>query len=253
MHVILLSLGLVIGVAGVALIGFGIPAKPDDPGGTLIIAGTIAIVGSVALIGLASAIRQLRRIAEAVEARPSSYGLDSDLAESDARIPMPAVVPTAVPESRFEAKGERPPVDPKTEETHERYRSPQTERMAKPDAAETRTERRTSMPPGPQPFTRRAFHTIWPGEAEPEAGARAPTGAAETAAMTEAARSNGGSNEPASIPGKPEAVRIFKSGVIDEMAYTLYTDGSIEAELPREGTMKFASIDELRAYLAARG
>ena len=35
------------------------------------------------------------------------------------------------------------------------------------------------------------------------------------------------------------------------MAYTLYTDGSIEAELAH-GTVKFASIDELRAYLAAR-
>jgi hypothetical protein len=46
-------------------------------------------------------------------------------------------------------------------------------------------------------------------------------------------------------------VAIFKSGVIDGMAYTLYTDGSIEAELAR-GTVKFSSIDELRAYLAAR-
>ena len=51
-------------------------------------------------------------------------------------------------------------------------------------------------------------------------------------------------------PTEPE-VRIFKSGVIDGMAYTLYTDGSIEAELP-QGTVKFASIDELRAYLTAR-
>ena len=49
---------------------------------------------------------------------------------------------------------------------------------------------------------------------------------------------------------EPEAT-IFKSGVIDGMAYTLYTDGSIEAELAH-GTVKFASIDELRAYLAAR-
>jgi len=41
---------------------------------------------------------------------------------------------------------------------------------------------------------------------------------------------------------------ILKSGVIDGMVYTLYTDGSIEAELP-QGTLKFASIDELRDYL----
>jgi hypothetical protein len=44
------------------------------------------------------------------------------------------------------------------------------------------------------------------------------------------------------------AVSILKSGVVDGMAYTLYSDGSIEAEMP-QGTMRFASITELRAYL----
>ena len=32
------------------------------------------------------------------------------------------------------------------------------------------------------------------------------------------------------------------------MAYTLYVDGSIEAEMA-EGTLRFASINELRDYL----
>ena len=57
---------------------------------------------------------------------------------------------------------------------------------------------------------------------------------------------------PSVPPPRPEPeVEIFKSGVIDGMAYTLYTDGSIEAELAH-GTVKFASIEELRAYLMAR-
>jgi hypothetical protein len=43
-------------------------------------------------------------------------------------------------------------------------------------------------------------------------------------------------------------VAILKSGVIDGMAYTLYADGSIEAELP-QGTVRFASVDALRAHL----
>ena len=47
---------------------------------------------------------------------------------------------------------------------------------------------------------------------------------------------------------QPYAVSILKSGVVDGMAYTLYSDGSIEAEMP-EGTLRFASITELRAYL----
>ena len=44
------------------------------------------------------------------------------------------------------------------------------------------------------------------------------------------------------------AVAILNSGVVDGMAYTLYVDGSIEAELP-QGNLRFASINELRAHL----
>jgi hypothetical protein len=44
------------------------------------------------------------------------------------------------------------------------------------------------------------------------------------------------------------SVAILKSGVVDGMGYTLYVDGSIEAELP-QGTLRFASINELRSHL----
>ncbi len=59
----------------------------------------------------------------------------------------------------------------------------------------------------------------------------------------------------ADVPAKEQrsedqaaGVAILKSGVVDGMAYTLYADGSIEAQLP-EGTVRFASIDELRDHL----
>ena len=41
---------------------------------------------------------------------------------------------------------------------------------------------------------------------------------------------------------------VLKSGVVDGMAYTLYTDGSIEANLP-DGTVRFNSIADLRAHI----
>lgn len=47
------------------------------------------------------------------------------------------------------------------------------------------------------------------------------------------------------------AVTVLKSGVVDGMAYSLYSDGSIEAQMP-EGMMRFASIDELRTHLDQR-
>ncbi len=47
---------------------------------------------------------------------------------------------------------------------------------------------------------------------------------------------------------EPRAVAILKSGVVDGMGYTLYVDGSIEAELP-QGILRFASINDLRGHL----
>jgi hypothetical protein len=54
---------------------------------------------------------------------------------------------------------------------------------------------------------------------------------------------------PAVAPDEaPEPITILKSGVVDGMAYTLYSDGSIEAQLP-QGMLRFGSIAELRAHI----
>lgn len=67
-----------------------------------------------------------------------------------------------------------------------------------------------------------------------------------------------GAGAPAIEPHPPAVpdeslppVTVLKSGVVDGMAYSLYSDGSIEAQMP-EGMMRFASIDELRAHLDQR-
>ena len=52
----------------------------------------------------------------------------------------------------------------------------------------------------------------------------------------------------APAPEAPTAVSILKSGVVDGMAYTLYSDGWIEAQLP-QGTLRFGSITELRNHI----
>ena len=58
--------------------------------------------------------------------------------------------------------------------------------------------------------------------------------------------------EPEAPPAVEQApVTVLKSGIVDGMAYSLYSDGSIEAQMP-EGMMRFASIDELRAHLDQR-
>jgi hypothetical protein len=60
----------------------------------------------------------------------------------------------------------------------------------------------------------------------------------------------GAVRHPPAVRNEPP-VTVIKSGVVDGMAYSLYSDGSIEAQMP-EGMMRFASIDELRAHLDQR-
>jgi hypothetical protein len=80
--------------------------------------------------------------------------------------------------------------------------------------------------------------------AEPKAAAPKPA-APEPAAPEPAAP------QPAAPAVEPAPVTVLKSGVVDGMAYSLYSDGSIEAQMP-EGMMRFASIDELRSHLDQR-
>jgi hypothetical protein len=47
---------------------------------------------------------------------------------------------------------------------------------------------------------------------------------------------------------EPVPISVLRSGIVDGMAYTLYSDGSIEAQLP-QGTLRFGSITELREHL----
>jgi len=60
--------------------------------------------------------------------------------------------------------------------------------------------------------------------------------------------------EPDQAPPLPDApataapVSVLKSGVVEGMAYTLYSDGSIEAQLP-QGTLRFGSIGALRNHI----
>ncbi len=44
----------------------------------------------------------------------------------------------------------------------------------------------------------------------------------------------------------------MRSGIIGGMAYTLYSDGSIEAELPM-GTVRFNSLAELQEHVTRTG
>ena len=91
-----------------------------------------------------------------------------------------------------------------------------------------------------------SFEDTWPKAERAKAGEISPPGRSGRMPPT-LAEANGG---PARPEDQPE-VTVLKSGIVDGMAYSLYSDGSIEAQMP-EGMMRFASIDELRAHLDQR-
>jgi hypothetical protein len=152
------------------------------------------------------------------------------------RAPEPRIAPEPAPEPEHEHE-EAPlsPAEPRFSAKREDKDDLSDELLA---TAFSRLD--VSMRPAP-PMNEAAkqrgmFEAAWPPErtmpSEPEPEKREP-------AMEE---------PPAEAQEAPYAVSILKSGVVDGMAYTLYSDGSIEAEMP-QGTMRFASITELRGYL----
>lgn len=99
-----------------------------------------------------------------------------------------------------------------------------------------------SAPPPPRPPQTSYFDTMWPAETRP---ARRP---ASDELKFEPKPDLPAAPAPEVYKPEPPAA-ILKSGVVDGMGYTLYVDGSIEAELP-DGILRFASINELRDHLA---
>jgi hypothetical protein len=306
MYVVVLVLGLLAVIGGLAGVGFGFTIKEFSLGGTLFITGTTAVVGGLVMIAIAGAIRELRRIAQALASRPAQAP----------RVPRPGelldpyapgafrsgMAPTRMPpsplppppydgppradrplQSRMAGEGSVPgaqsqpaEVPPVVEDAdaiplspHEPPRAPMFAPPAsgagpEPDAAAPETDRREPAEPPEDRVRPLPFDSIWPPR---QHDPHAPTDEPERGVMAERdgdaeAGARAAADEP-TVPGEaaapasdqaeaPRAVSILKSGVVDGMAYTLYSDGSIEAELP-SGTLRFASINELRQHLEKTG
>ena len=127
------------------------------------------------------------------------------------------------------------------------------ERTVDPSAADLRGSPIAPPPPGPAETPPGPLQDTWsqperPRIADPlRRSSRAPSTFTEPGAGASAAELH----PPAAPDEALPPVTVLKSGVVDGMAYSLYSDGSIEAQMP-EGMMRFASIDDLRAHLDQR-
>lgn len=343
MYAFLLLLSAITMASGLFAVGFGLAPYEGSLGNALVMAGSVGVVGGMILFGLAAAVRQLRRIADALGPRPAPVRRPAaaDSAEpvasrqaAAARVPYPArpaaegrearpdarggeARPPAAPEVRLEerprAAAARSSSEPPIVDEREAPLAPQPQRgpalpvsrgappraeadgrptpadimarlsnlAAAPPRSLARPELQRASPPALERPAAEAgsrqnpnvFDALWPAEqraplqSQPEAIARAPRLEARPEPRTDMRAEpklevrpepkHEPRLEPPKVreridPAPPAAgtrpIAILKSGVIDGMAYTLYTDGSIEAELP-QGSMRFGSIDELRTHL----
>ena len=116
--------------------------------------------------------------------------------------------------------------------------------------------------PASRPAQAKNFEAFWPKKQRP--GQEVPAPAAEQPAAQQPLpvepvltpepvqfQFREPAPEPRPVAPAPEApttISVLKSGVVDGMAYTLYSDGSIEAQLP-QGMLRFGSITELRNHI----
>jgi hypothetical protein len=266
----MLVAGIACLLAGLLAIGFGIPINEFGLGNTLILAGAVTACTGLIILSLWVVVKELKK---------GRLGAGPVLEKGNARQPValpedpagiePAVAGTTGPSSaspapwleegsgrdrpRQEASlPESPTAKPKRNlmfsSSSRKERERAQGRAGDPSVTELRPE--VSAPPmeinEPPPAT---FEDAWPKSERarptdaplPRRAPRTPSTFSETATAT----------RQAPVVEDQPPVTVLKSGVVDGMAYSLYSDGSIEAQMP-EGMMRFASIDELRAHLDQR-
>jgi hypothetical protein len=252
-------------LAGVLAIGFGIPINEFGLGNTLILAGAITACTGLIILSLWVVVRELRSMAGRINA---GAAVDARQHLTTAALPRPAVEPTIGEPNVDEGSAGPPPMpaEPWLEEASQRER-PRQEAAAPPPAPEPQPvkQRRNLM------FSSTSRRERERGQAragDPAAAEPRPAPAGETSEpppatfddawpKSERMKSADAPPQRRPVPTRPAPaseqppVTVLKSGVVDGMAYSLYSDGSIEAQMP-EGMMRFASIDELRAHLDQR-
>jgi hypothetical protein len=221
MYLVLLFVGLVVAAAGVALLGYAVPVE-DLAGAALFVSGVVAIVGALIIAALAAAVRTLSRIAERLEIQPLPLPPVAAVGRDD---PAPRPVRAA----STAGGGTRPSLLGWLGRG-----SP---------AAPVRAARAPSATPQPEPAAPAVDLgplTRIPDTAPPASPVPQPAPLVRPQPRP----------APAANPNGAGAT-VYRSGVIDGMAYSLFMDGSIEAELPT-GRVKFATIDELQQYLVSK-
>lgn len=289
MSVAVLIAGIFAVVAGLLAVAFGYSIRDFSLGSTLITSGTIGVCSGMLLVGLHAVLLELQAIvrrlagtaaASEVRVRPvlppglaapnalsapapeSAQPMRVEPSPSPAAPPWQAEVPGR-PRAEAPADPEAPP-PPQAAPEAPRRRNLMFASSSRKERERAEAKAAESAPPQArvEPMQAAApeapsasFDDAWPKPdrarpPEPPAARRPPPRPSST--FEPAAPQPAPPPAPEPPPAEAPQVTVLKSGIVDGMAYSLYSDGSIEAQMP-EGMMRFASIDELRAHLDQRG
>ncbi len=284
--IVLLIAGIAAFTAGILALGFGVPIKEFSFGNTMIITGAIVASAGLLLIGMWVVGRELRAIARRFEAselpalpRAAATASAPPVMQARASEPEPVVIGDITAPPRVEepemspswsepeppAPEPAPAPKPKRNLLFSSSSRKERERAAAKAAEKAAEESKTPpspeanpaelapdvSPPAPDIDPRASFEAAWPQAERARPGGmplRREESVADLPAVPPVAPPPRVRPDPKPLTSE---ITILKSGVVDGMAYSLYSDGSIEAQMP-EGMVRFASIDELRAHLDQR-
>ena len=278
MVAMLLIAGIGFLLAGLLAIGFGIPVKEFSFGNTLIFTGAIVACTGMIMVGLWMVVRELRNIARQLGPNVANELHAASLSLAPGMSPAPGN--QAAEEGGFLFSRDQPP--PENAKPAARSSTPEEvvsvvkqrrnllfssssrkeraraqARTADPSAADLRPAPPTAPPAFESSEVPAAtFEDAWPKSERARLADEPPLQRRSGRAPSTFSEANTGPAGTDRYPYAPRsedqpAVTVLKSGVVDGMAYSLYSDGSIEAQMP-EGMMRFASIDELRSHLDQR-
>jgi hypothetical protein len=271
MYQVIIFVGIILALVGVGAIAAGAPswALGLGLGSSLIQSGSIGLVGGFLMVGIGFVLRALNDLSRRID-------MISPGALPSARRAAPAAAPMARPMAKREPSpssrreppmgaqhdemdepsplGEEPEEDTFEERPRGRAWPPVTD--SRP-AAEARPNERPrplaeprlgERPRGP------ALDPIPPARGDlPPVEPRRPRFPLDRPQAPETNRPLERAPEPRNPRGNSDTSNtVVRSGIIHGMAYTLYADGSIEAELPI-GTVRFASIEELQDHVSRTG
>jgi hypothetical protein len=266
MYRVIIFLGIFLALVGVGTIAAGAPswALGLGLGSSLIQSGSIGLVGGFLLVGIGFVLRALHDLSRRI-----------DMIGSGAIVSRPmASAPTSRPMAKREAPPPRrePPLVSQRDDPDERPLAEEADDSAIEDRprgrswppvtdsrppAESRANERPRAPAVESRMNERprppAADPLPSGRGDFADDARRPRFAPERPPRPD------GNRPPERTPdmrgtrgGGDSSTTVVRSGIIHGMAYTLYADGSIEAELPI-GTVRFASIEELQDHVSRTG